>query len=122
MILKRNQNDEFDRTFNGTLILDIDIETKLHTKHKVYRDDLEDVLGDPYKVVLKPKQKSKSPSNKIKSSGNLYEILCESSNGLIMFLITRLFEDGNLYIITAYWADEELEQIYYQESEVLRDE
>lgn len=122
MILKRTQNDEFEAIFNGTIILDIDIETKLHIKHKVYRDDLEDALGDPFKVVLKSKQKSKSPLNKEKSSGKLYEILCESSDGRIMFLVSRLFEDGNLYIITAYWADEDLEQIYFQESEVLRDE
>jgi hypothetical protein len=27
-----------------------------------------------------------------------------------------------LYIITAYWANNELEQLYYTESEVLRDE
>lgn len=122
MILKRIQNDEFEATFNGTIVLDIDIESKLHNKHKVYRDDLVDALGDPFKVVLKPKQKTKSPFNKEKTSGKLYEILCESSDGRIMFLVSRLFEDGNLYIITAYWADEALEQIYYQECEVLRDE
>jgi hypothetical protein len=122
VILKRILNDDFDRIFNGTIILDSDIEDKLHSKHKVYKDDLEDSLGDPYRVVLRPKQKSKVPATKSTSSGTLYEVLCESSDGRVLFVVTRLFNDGNLYIITAYWADKELEQIYYQESEVLRDE
>ncbi|WEK53467.1 MAG: hypothetical protein P0Y55_12855 [Candidatus Cohnella colombiensis] len=122
MVLKRILNDEFDQVFNGTIILDSDIEDKLHSKHKVYRDDLEDALGDPYRVVLKPKQKSKTPTNQFMSSGNLYEISCETSDGRVLFIVTRLFNDGNLYIITAYWATADLKQIYYQESEVLRDE
>lgn len=122
MLLKRILNAEFDHVFKGTIILDTAIEDKLHSKHKVYKDDLEDALGDPYRVVLKPKQKSKDPMNKLMSNGTLYEILCETSNYRVLFIISRLFDDGNLYIITAYWANEELEQVYYQESEVLRDE
>jgi hypothetical protein len=122
LILKRILNEDFDRVFNGTIILDTDIEDKLHRKHKVYRDDLEDALADPYRVILKPKQKSKSPTDQIISSGKLYEILCETSDGRVLFTVTRLFDDGNLYIITAYWANTDLEHIYYQESEVLRDE
>jgi hypothetical protein len=102
--------------------LDIDIETKLHLKHKVYRDDLEDALGDPYRVVLKPKQSSKTIANKSTPSGQLFEVLCETTNSKIFFMVVRLFDDGNLYIITAYWAGNQLIQIYYQESEVLRDE
>lgn len=50
------------------------------------------------------------------------EILCESSGSEVLFIEARLFDDGNLYVITAYWANEGLIQIYYQESEVLRDE
>jgi hypothetical protein len=122
LVLKRILSDEFDRLFKGIIILDNDIEDKLHIKHKVYRDDLEDALGDPYRVVLKPKQKSKIPANQIISSGRLYEVLSETSDGRVLFTIVRLFNDGNLYIITAYWASESLKQIYYQESEVLRNE
>lgn len=122
MVIKRIYSDEFDNLFNGTIVLDSDIENKLHLKHKVYRDDLEDALGDPYRIVLKPKQSTKVISYKITSTGRLFEILCETSYSRILFLVTRLFDDGNLYIITAYWATEELTQIYYQESEVLRDE
>jgi hypothetical protein len=122
LILKRIFTDEFDALFNGTIILDADIENKLHLKHKVYRDDLEDALGDPYRVVLKPKQSSKAIVNKTTTSGYLFELLCETTGSKILFIVVRLFDDGNLYIITAYWAGEQLVQIYYQESEVLRDE
>ena len=45
MVLKRIYNDEFDKIFNGTIVLNSAIEDKLHSKHKVYRDDLEDCLG-----------------------------------------------------------------------------
>lgn len=122
MDLNRILSNEFTFLFNGTIILDPDIEDKLHLKHKVYRDDLEDALGDPYRVILKPKQKPKTPIGPKRSSGKLYEIICQNTEGRILFMVTRLFNDGNLYIITAYWADEELKQIYYQESEVLQDE
>lgn len=118
MVIKRILNDEFDRIFKGTIILDTTIENKLHNKHKVYRDDLEDALSDPYRVVIKPKQRSKT--SQFQSSGKLYEILCETSDERILFLVTRLFDDGNLYVITAYWATPEIQQLYYQESEVLR--
>lgn len=122
MVLKRTYSDEFNSLFNGTIIIDMDIEKKLHQKHKIYRDDLEDALGDPYRVVLKPKQKSKTSANKPKSSGQLFEVLCESTNFRILFILARLFGDGNLFIITAYWAGHDLSQIYNQESEVLTDE
>lgn len=122
MILKRIYNDDFDKTFNGTIILDATVEEKLHIKHKVYRDDLEDCLGDPYRVVLMAKQKDKSSTHPSQSNGNLYEILCESSNRRILFVVARLFQNGHLYIITSYWANQKLEQIYFTESEVLRDE
>jgi hypothetical protein len=122
LILKRIYTDEFDVLFNGTIILDMDIENKLHLKHKVYRDDLEDALGDPYRVVLKPNQSSKTIANKSTPSGHLFEVLCETTSSKILFIVVRLFDDGNLYIITAYWAGSQLIQIYYQESEVLRDE
>jgi len=121
MKLIRTLNSEFEKIFNGTIILDQDIEDKLDQKHKVYRDDLYDALGDPYLVVMKPKQKS-PPPNTPKSKGKVYEILCETESGRILFVVGRLFPDGNLYIITAYWADATLEEVYRQESEVLRDE
>ncbi len=89
MVLKRVLSDEFDRLFNGTVILDNDIEDKLHIKHKVYRDDLENSLGDPYRVVLKPKQKSKIPTNQIHSSGKLYEVLSETSDGRVLFILLQ---------------------------------
>jgi len=121
LILKRVFTDDFDKLFNGTIILDVDIENKLHQKHKVYRDDLEDALGDPYRVVLRPKQGSKVSLNHTNSSGFLFEILCETSDQRVLFIVARLFEDGNLFIITSYWAKHDLVQIYYLESEVLRD-
>ena len=40
----------------------------------------------------------------------------------VIFLVGRLFPDGNLYIITAYWADSELIQFYLQKTEVLQNE
>ena len=81
-----------------------------------------DALGDPLIVVMKPKQKSPTPIDKQNSKGTAYEILCENENGQVMFLVGRLFPDGNLYVITAYWASSELQQIYLQEREVLQDE
>lgn len=122
MVNKRLLNNDFDKIFNGTVILDHTIEDKLHVKHKVYRDDLADALGDPYKVILRTKQKSTIPTNKPQSNGILYEILAETENGRILFIVGRLFQDGNLYIVTSYWADKDLESFYYKESEVFRDE
>ena len=120
--LNRIYSSEFINNFNGTIIIDQDIETKLDIKHKVYKDDLIDGLGDPYLVVMKPKQKSLAPTNKVKSKGKLFEILCETESGKILFLVGRLFPDGNLYVITAYWAGLELQAIYLQESEALKDD
>ena len=117
----RINNDDFNRIFNGTVILAPNIEDKLHAKHKVYRDDLYDALGDPYRIVLRAKQADKVPNHSI-SKGILFEILCESSDSHILFIVARLFDNGHLYIITSYWADQILQKIYYMESEVLRDE
>jgi hypothetical protein len=47
---------KFDELFNGTIVLDQDIEDKLFIKHKAYRDDLADAFGDPYLIAIKPKQ------------------------------------------------------------------
>jgi hypothetical protein len=113
MKIIRTLNSEFEHLFNGTIILDQAIEDKLDQKHKVYRDDLYDAMGDPYFVVMKPKQKS-PPSNTPKSKGKVYEILSETESGRILFVVGRLFPDGNLYIITAYWADASLEEVYRQ--------
>ena len=122
MIFKRIFSSEFLKCFNGTLILKEDIELKLIDKHKVYVDDLVDALSDPFIVVMKPKQKSVTPLDKEKSSGKLYEILCEAETGKVIFIVGRLFPDGNLYIITAYWADSDLTHLYFQEREVLQNE
>ncbi|WP_347488024.1 hypothetical protein [Desulfoscipio sp. XC116] len=119
MILKRTVSSEFIKCFNETIILDEDIEIKLNNKHKVYKEDLSDALGDSYLVVLKPKQTSPAPKGK--SKGKVFEILGETEEGRVLFIIGRLFSDGNLYIITAYWADSALEKIYRQESKVLRE-
>jgi hypothetical protein len=43
-------------------------------------------------------------------SPDRFEVLCETTNLKILFIVVRLFEDGNLYIITAYWAGEQLVQ------------
>lgn len=119
--LKRNYSDEFNHSFIGEIILGSKTEYKIHLKHKVYRDDIEDALGDPYRVVIKPRQKSKAAINKIYSSGLLFEIYCQHSNSQVLFIVARLFDDGNLYIITAYWADQDLTQFYDEESEVFKD-
>lgn len=122
MVLKKIFSAEFEHSFIGTIILDMEIEEKLHRKHKVYKDDIADALADPYRVVMRAQQKSTTPIYQLKSKGKLFEILCESSDGKVLFIIARLFPDGNLYIITSYWANRELQNVYLQESEVLRDE
>lgn len=122
MILNRTFRSEFLKTFNGTFILRQDIEDKLATKHKVYCDDLVEALNDQYLIAMKPKQKSPALLDKEKSRGTVYEILCETQSKRIMFIIGRLFPDGNLYIITAYWADSELSQVYLQAREVSQDD
>ena len=116
-MMKRTLNNEFEKYFNGTVILDPIIENKLMTKHKVYKDDLAYALADPNRLIMKPKQKPIIPTNKPKNNGKLYEILCEAY-GRVLFIIGRLFNDGNLYIITSYWADKNLTNVYIKESEV----
>ncbi len=120
--MKRTYSLEFENTFNGTIILDEDIKKKLVSKHKVYDEDLVNAVGDPYRVVLKPRQKASLPRHTLMSRGNLYEILCEAPGSKILFIVGRLFPDGNLYIITAYWANKNLERIYMLESEVLKND
>lgn len=122
LVSLRILNDEFDQLFNGRIILDQDVEHKLHNKHKVYKDDLSDALEDSNRLILKPKQLSTAPINKEKSAGKLYEILGETSSGRILFIVSRLFPDGKLYIVTSYWATKELKQTYYNINEVLRNE
>ena len=120
--MNRILSPEFEKVFCGTIILDLDIETKLNVKHKVYKEDLVDALSDPYMVVMRVKQKSPDPNNKQKSSGTVYEILAETDSARVLFVVGRLFPDGNLYIITSYWANKELKSLYYQESEMLRND
>lgn len=119
---KRIISSEFESTFNGSTILDYDIEHKINNKHKVYKEDLIDALSDPYTVVIRATQKSPVSTNRITSSGVVYEILCESESNRVMFVVGRLFPDGNLFIITAYWTNTNLAAFYYKESEALRDE
>ena len=120
--MDRILSPEFEKVFNGTIILDLDIETKLNVKHKVYKEDLVDALSDPYMVVMRIKQKSPTPSNKFKSNGTVYELLAETESARVLFVVGRLFPDGNLYIITSYWANKELNSLYYKESEMLRND
>jgi hypothetical protein len=121
-MMNRIISSEFDKTFNGTIILDHAIEIKLKEKHKVYKGDLLDALSDPYTVVMRAKQKSPIPQNKLKTYGTVYEILAETESTRVLFVIGRLFPDGNLYIITAYWASSELESLYNKESEILKND
>jgi hypothetical protein len=118
LILNRTFSSEFLKTFSGTFILRQDIEEKLANKHKVYSNDLLETLNDQFLIAMKPKQKSPALLNKEQSKGTVYEILCETQSKRIIFIVGRLFPDGNLYIITAYWADSELSQLYLQEREV----
>lgn len=122
MSLSRIFSHEFEDSFNGRTILDQDIEKKLNVKHKVYEEDILDGLEDPYLVVMKSTRNSATPKDKEKSRGRLLEILGATEASRVIFIIGRLFPNGTLYIITAYWADPTLEKVYHQESEVLRDE
>ena len=121
-MIKRIYSNEFHGIFNGTIVLDSDIEKKIERKHHVYKEDLEDGLGDPCLVVIKNARKSPLPKNKSWSQGTLYELYCETTSGRILFIVGRLFENGNLYVITSYWADPDQVKLYYQESEELGDE
>ena len=105
---------EFNELFNGTVILRTDVEEKLVKKHKVYEDDLYDALSDEFIVVIKGQQKQLS------NSGQNYEIYGKTPCGRILFIVGILFPDGNLYIITSYWATDEMVDFYEEESEVLR--
>jgi len=109
-------SSEFYKLFSGRIILVPEIEEKLLVKHKVYKEDLEDALGDPYMVVVRSKRKQ------LNEKGKNYEIYAETENGRVLFVVGTIFPDGNLYIITSYWANEKTESFYYIESEVLRDD
>jgi len=122
VVYKKVYTNEFWDNFVGGPILDSDVRQKLLSKHKVYEYDLEDAFGDYYMVVTKSDRKSSDSLKSPDSKGVVYEIFAETESGKVMFIIGRLFPDGNLYIITAYWATEDQSTIYYQESEVLRNE
>jgi hypothetical protein len=115
-------SNEFWDGFTGGPILDENIKRKLSTRHNIYEEDLADAFGDPYMVVTRNRRKSPQPHQGLDSRGIVYEILAETQARRVMFIVGRLFPNGNLYIITAYWADRELEIQYHRESEVLRDE
>lgn len=128
MVLKKHYSKDFEKLFTGRLIIDPDIKAKLKEKHSVLKADLEDGLGDPYLIVLKGKQKDKIPSDRLTSRGQKYEILCETTASRVLYIVCRLFEDGNLLIITARFLNQEKPKdlnainFYYTESEVLMNE
>lgn len=107
--------------FGLSYVLDVDIKEKLINKHKVYEHDLEDALGDPCMVVIKNNRKSPELTTTEKSNGRVYELYASTINGRVLFIVGRLFSNGNLYIITAYWADKKQDSFYQRESEVLCD-
>ena len=109
-------SNEFFESFNGAVILRQDIEHKILTKHKVYENDLYDALNDEFAVVIEGQQKQ------ISNKGQNYEIYGETSSGRVLFIVGILFPDGNLYIITSYWATKEMINFYEEEREVLEDE
>lgn len=109
----------FIEYFTGKIILIPEIEEKINCIHKVCKDDIEDAFGDPYIIVAKPKQKPRIPIDKEKSLGILCEIYAETSNHKILFIICRLFADGNSFIITAYWANQEIQDFYRTQREKL---
>lgn len=121
MAPKKIYSTEFSDLFNGKIVFDDDIKSKLFNKHKVYEGDVADALGDPYLVVVKSRQGSPAPKGIRASKGTVYEIFAETETGRVLFIVGRLFPDGNLYIITSYWAEDEMEKFYYKESELLRD-
>ena len=73
-------------------------------------------------VVIKSQQKPPTPKGNQVSKGKVYDICAETEAGRVLFIVARLFTDGNLYIITSYWAEDEMEEFYHKESEVLRDD
>lgn len=109
----------FEEYFFGKIKLIPEIEAKIKTKHKVCLEDLEDAYGDPYIIVAKPKQKSPAPVNKEKAEGIPCEIYAETSDGRILFIICRLFPDGNSFIVTAYWANQAIQNFYRTQRERL---
>lgn len=110
---------KFEELFKGEVIIKSDIEEKINKKHKVYKEDVEDALGDPCIIVVKPKQKSPQPKNKDKSEGVSLEIYAETSNGKILFIFCRLFPNGNIYLISAYWTDTKGEAFYYKQRDFI---
>lgn len=107
---------EFNELFSGNVILREDVKEKLILKHKVYEDDLYEALNDKFMIVIKGKQKQ------ISNSGQNYEIFGKVLNCRILFIVGILFPDGNLYIITSYWATTEMINFYEEESEMLKNE
>lgn len=107
---------EFYELFNGTVILRQDVKNKILTKHKVYENDLYEALNDEYAVVIKGQQKQ------ISNNGQNYEIYGKTLSERVLFIIGILFSDGNLYIITSYWATKNMVNFYEEEREVLEDE
>lgn len=108
--------ENFEELFFGRLIIQSHIEIKLNTKHSVYKEDIIDALEDPYLVVVKGKQKQLS------KGGTNYDIYAETEDGRILYIASKIFTDGNLFVITAYWANSEMKKFYIKESEVLRNE
>lgn len=104
-------NEEFNELFNGTVILTEKTEEKILKKHKVYEHDLYNALEDEFIVVIKGQKKQQA------TNGQIYEIYGKTSSGRILFIVGLLFADGNLYIITSYWANSKMINFYEGESE-----
>lgn len=104
------------------VILDKDIRDKLINKHKVYEHDLEDALDDPYLIAFRSTRKSPELVTGKESRGTVYDLYAETANGRVMYIVGRLFPDGYLYIITAYWAGKEINAFYLKEREAIYDD
>lgn len=114
--MKKLYNEVFFKKFKG-IKLDDEIEEKLAGKHKVLYEDIEDALSDPYRIIIKGSQKQEG-TNSVN-----YEILAETINGRVLFIVGRLFDNtGHYYIISSHWADSKDKQLYYKMREVLENE
>lgn len=107
---------EFVELFKGRIIITPETEEKLMGKHNVYVEDIEDALGDPFAVVILGQQKQSS------MNGTNYEIYAETESKRVLFIVGKLFSDGNFYIITSYWANNEMIKFYFKTREVLSDD
>ncbi|RBP31499.1 MULTISPECIES: hypothetical protein [Bacillus] len=106
----------FSKKYSGNIILTADIQSKLRYQHSVHSQDVVTCMDDNCKVVVKNTHKKytslKYPDSKV------YDIFGEV-NGKVLFIVGRMFNDGNIYIITARWAEGNESAFYYRNSEVM---